>query len=153
NVSGDIYYEAGVTAYLQDKFHQFGLPLERHAVHPGRDNILARLDAGVNRPTLVLEVHQDTVPVDGMTINPFAAELRDGRIYGRGACDVKGAMACILAVIDRLRREPPGERPNIVVACTVNEEHGFTGAQQLPTLWQSGKSKILPKAPDAILVS
>jgi acetylornithine deacetylase len=62
-------------------------------------------------------------------------------------------MACILAVAARLKSEPIGDRPNIVIACSVNEEHGFTGAQHLPTLWQSGKSKILPKAPDAILVS
>jgi acetylornithine deacetylase len=153
SVSGDIYFESRVTAYLEAAFRQLQLPFERHTVDSGRDNVLARIEGGPNRPTLVLEVHQDTVPIDGMTIDPFAAELRDGRIYGRGACDVKGAMACILAVAERLVAEPIGERPNIVIACTVNEEHGFTGATQLAQLWQSGKSKLLPNSPNAILVS
>ena len=50
---------------------------------------------------LLWDVHQDTVPVDGMTIEPFGGELRDGRVYGRGACDVKGSMAAMLAALSR----------------------------------------------------
>lgn len=150
---GPTYFERRVTDFLTATFDTLGLPHERHEVHPGRENILARLHAGDDRPTLMLEVHQDTVPVEGMIIEPFAAELRDGRVYGRGACDVKGAMACILAAMSQLVEQRPAGMPNIVVACTVNEEHGFTGAQHLAKLWKSGQSKLLPQPPDAIIVS
>ena len=62
------------------------------AAAPGRDNILARFDSPGATKTLLLEAHQDTVPVDGMTIDPFAAKIENGRLYGRGACDIKALL-------------------------------------------------------------
>ena len=56
---------------------------------------------------LLWDVHQDTVPVDGMTVDPFGGEVRDGRVYGRGACDVKGSMAAMLAAVVAIA-EPSG---------------------------------------------
>ena len=58
-------------------------------VHPGRDNLLIQF-AGNPPPDkggelLLWDVHQDTVPVEGMTIEPFGGEVRDGRVYGRGS--------------------------------------------------------------------
>ncbi len=51
---------------------------------------------------MLWDVHQDTVPVEAMTVAPFGGELRDGRVYGRGACDVKGAMAAMVGALSRL---------------------------------------------------
>jgi hypothetical protein len=96
-LEGPTVYEHRVTAYLQDFFQGLGVPFERQTVAPLRDNIVARLEPPAARGTLVLEVHQDTVPTDGMTIDPFAARIENGRLYGRGACDVKGGMAAMLA--------------------------------------------------------
>jgi acetylornithine deacetylase len=98
-------------------------------------------------------VHQDTVPVVGMTIEPFAGEVREGRLYGRGACDIKGAMAAMIAALDRLAELPAAQRPTIVLACTINEEHGFTGATHLAQLWAAGRSRLLPRRPDAAIVA
>jgi acetylornithine deacetylase/succinyl-diaminopimelate desuccinylase-like protein len=83
-----------------------------------------------------LEVHQDTVPVDAMIIEPFGAEIRGGKLYGRGACDVKGGMTAMLLCLLRLHRERPGKAPNVTLACTVDEEHTFLGVQALA---QSGE--------------
>ena len=102
---------------------------------------------------LMLEVHQDTVPIDGMTIDPFAAELRDGKIYGRGACDVKGGMAAMLTALSRLANDPQPPEATVILACSVNEEHGFTGATALAAAWRNGTSKLLPRKPDRIIVS
>jgi acetylornithine deacetylase len=63
-----------------------------------------------------------------MTIEPFAAEIKDNRLYGRGACDIKGGLAAMIAALARLNAEKPRGRATVVLACTVNEEHGFTGA-------------------------
>lgn len=154
---GDIFYEGRVTDYLQELANRLGLPWERHPVHPRRDNIFIRLDGGVppeeGGRLLLWEVHQDTVPIDGMIVPPFGAELRDGRVYGRGACDIKGSMACMLAALSRLQGLPRGERPTIVLACTINEEHGFTGATHLAHVALRGSSKLLPRLPDACLVA
>jgi acetylornithine deacetylase len=62
-------------------------------------------------------------------------------------------MAAMLAAIVRIRNERPSAMPTIVLACTVNEENGFTGAAALPPLWESGNSPILPRRPDAAIVA
>lgn len=123
-------YEFRVTDYLEQFFRDAGLPCERQLVLPNRENIIARYDAG-SATTILLEVHQDTVPVEAMKIDPFGGEIRDGKLYGRGACDVKGSMAVMLAVMRRLQRERPNGAANVVLACAVDEEHTFTGIQYL----------------------
>jgi acetylornithine deacetylase len=124
-------YEHRVTAYLEDFFRGLGVPLERQAVAPQRDNILARFESPGARRTLVLEAHQDTVPTDNMTIDPFGAHIENGRLYGRGACDIKGGMASMLAAFARLVREKPRGACNVVMACSVDEEHTFLGVQEI----------------------
>jgi acetylornithine deacetylase len=100
----------------------------------------------------MFEAHQDTVPVLGMTIDPFNPEVRDGRIYGRGACDIKGGMAAMLAALARLSDERPSGMPTILMACSVNEENGYTGAMGITQLWEAADS-IFPRKPDACVVA
>ena len=57
--------------------------------------------------------------------------MRDGRMYGRGSCDIKGGLAAMLGAFARLVAERPSGMPTILMACTVNEEHGYTGATAL----------------------
>ena len=72
-------YEHRVTAYLEAFFKGLGVPCERQAIAPQRENIVARWDRpGANR-TLVFEAHQDTVPTDHMTVEPFGAKIENGR--------------------------------------------------------------------------
>src|SRR5260221_2681879 len=122
-----IALEHRVTDYLEQFFRGLGVPLERQPVAPGRDNIVARLDMLGARRTLVLEAHQDTVPIDQMTIEPFSAHMEGGRLYGRGACDIKGGMASMLSCFARLARERPAGCANVIMACTVDEENTMLG--------------------------
>jgi acetylornithine deacetylase/succinyl-diaminopimelate desuccinylase-like protein len=128
DVSGPEYFEYQVTDYLQGLFERLGLPWERQEVAPKRANILARLDGDTppeqGGKLLVLEAHQDTVPIDGMTIQPWSGDLSEGRVWGRGSCDIKGGMSAMLTALARLCDERPKGRPTVVMACTVNEEHG-----------------------------
>lgn len=48
---------------------------------------------------MVWEVHQDTVPVEGMSIDHFGGGLRKGRVWGRGVCDIKGGMAAMISAL------------------------------------------------------
>ncbi|MEM8947506.1 MAG: M20/M25/M40 family metallo-hydrolase [Planctomycetota bacterium] len=84
---------------------------------------------------MLWEVHQDTVGVDGMKIDPFAGAEADGRIWGRGACDVKGAMAAMLVALSRVVDEGAALARPIVLAMTINEERGFSGVKSLSRLW------------------
>ncbi len=156
-VSGPEYYEHRLTDYLEQLFARFRIPTWRQNVAPLRDNLIARVDGS---PTLdaggalvMLEAHQDTVPVDGMTIPPFAAEVRDGKLFGRGACDTKGPMTAMLSALVRLAEELPKPRPTVLMACTVNEEHGFSGATAFAKLWIARAGSIVPRRPDAAIVA
>jgi acetylornithine deacetylase len=101
----------------------------------------------------MFEAHQDTVPTDGMTIDPWKPEVRDGRLYGRGSCDIKGGMTAMLSAAARLSAERPARRPTLSIACTINEEFGYSGASDLPKLWQAPGTSILVRRPDAAVVA
>ncbi len=76
-----------------------------------------------NGKTLLFGGHVDTVPAgDGWTVDPFAGELRNGRLYGRGAADMKGGVAGILVALRRLARRPL--RGTVVVHVVPDEEPG-----------------------------
>ncbi|MCG8583874.1 MAG: M20/M25/M40 family metallo-hydrolase, partial [Pirellulales bacterium] len=125
--SGDEPCESRLTDQLEDLFAELGIETFRQPVHPNRDNLYARVEGDTDR--LVLwDTHQDTVPIEGMTIEPFEPTIRDGRLYGRGSCDEKGAMAAMIAALARLDQQRPTGMPTVVLAATVNEENGFTGA-------------------------
>ncbi|MES1213046.1 MAG: M20 family metallopeptidase [Singulisphaera sp.] len=157
-VSGPEFFEYRMTDWLQGFFDRLGLPWMRQTVEPKRDNIVARFDGDPSPAEggrmVLLEAHQDTVPVDGMTIDPWRPVVRDGRIYGRGACDIKGGMTAMLGALARLVEDKPHHRPTVIMACTVNEEHGYSGAQALTRLWTArGKESIIPRTPDMAIVA
>jgi acetylornithine deacetylase len=131
-LTGPDIYEHRVTAYLDDFFRSLGVSYERQPVAPLRENIVATVDLHGPGPTYVFEAHQDTVPTDQMTIAPFGAIVEGDKLYGRGACDIKGGMASMLAAFARIVREKPaGGARRVVMACTVDEEFTFTGVQRL----------------------
>jgi acetylornithine deacetylase len=105
----------------------WGLEVRFQDVGAGRCNVVATLEG--EGPTLLLNGHLDTVGVEGMTIAPFGAELREGRILGRGSCDMKGGVAALMAAASRLVRGGP--RPDLVVALTADEEHASLGMDAL----------------------
>jgi acetylornithine deacetylase len=108
----------------------WGYAPEQVEVAPGRWNVVARRAGGGGEGrTLLLNGHLDTVGVVGMTSAPFSGEARAGRVWGRGACDMKGGLGLILATAAELARSPhPGE---LVVALTADEEHASVGMEAL----------------------
>ncbi len=134
-VEGPDYLEGRVTAYLMAFFERLGVPHQSIEVLPGSHNVLARFDNPGAKTTLLLDAHQDTVPVEGMTIPPFTPTVRDGRMYGRGSCDVKGGLATILSVLARLMRERPSGRAKRRGLLHVRRRAVRSGAKDLVKLW------------------
>ncbi len=130
-LSGPGYLEGGVSDHLERWFTELGVPFERKPISPGRDNLIARFEAPNSRTTVLFDAHQDTVPVDGMTIDPFSPRIEAGRLYGRGACDIKGGMAAMLTAFSRLVREKPTGSASVLMACTVDEEFTHIGSSAL----------------------
>jgi acetylornithine deacetylase len=73
----------------------------------------------------------DTVGVKGMTVDPFAARIRDGRMWGRGTCDTKGSMAAFLTALDIAHRRGLAWQDKVYFVATVAEETGCKGAEAL----------------------
>lgn len=145
DVSGPQYLEGRVSDFLCQQFATAGIPWVRQPVAPGRDNVIARLEGTVpDSPVILWDAHQDTVPGEGMSIEPFVPLVRDGRMYGRGTCDVKGGLAAMTVALERLARVPD-RRATVVLAATVNEEFGFSGALALSRLW--GTEDVAPVDP------
>ncbi|MEV5962648.1 M20 family metallopeptidase [Kribbella sp. NPDC051952] len=122
NPPGD---EAATVAALGGFARGLGLDVATTVVEPGRENLTATL-AGGNGPGLLLLGHTDVVPVgDGWTTDPFGGEVKDGRIYGRGASDMKGGLAAALVALAALR----GARLSgpVELAAVVDEEETGKG--------------------------
>jgi len=153
--SGPIYYENRMTSWLVEFFEGLDIPYECQEVFPGRHNVIARLDIPGASRTILMDAHQDTVPVEGMTIPPFEAVVKNGRLYGRGACDVKGGMASMLAAFAQLADERPAGAANVLMACTVDEEYTAIGAQHLASSWGSSPLSdfVIGAAPEICLVA
>lgn len=130
-IQGPGFLEGGMTDYLDAWFRQLGVSFERQVVSLGRDNLIARYDPPKARRTLLFDAHQDTVPTDGMTIDPFRPIIHGNRMFGRGACDIKGGMAAMLTAFARLVRERPKGSAAVIMACTVDEEFTHTGSSRL----------------------
>ncbi len=149
--------EARLTEYLTARLSVLGLSVHRQIVAPGRENLVARLDgdppADRGGGLILLDAHQDTVPADNMTIEPWSAAVREGRLYGRGACDVKGGMAAMIAAVARLAAERPAGLPTILLSCPVDEEYQFSGVRTLTAAWREGKEPAVPRLPDAAIVA
>ncbi len=107
---------------------EWGFDVDVTEVSGGRWNTVASLSGNAPGPTLMLNGHLDTVGVEGMTVDPFAGAIEDGRLWGRGACDMKGGVASLLSAAASISRdrEWPGR---LIVALTSDEEHASLGMQ------------------------
>ena len=98
-------------------------------IQPGRPNLIARFAPMDGRPRILFGPHLDTVGINNMTIDPFSGELRDGKIWGRGASDTKGSMAAMLWALrensHRLRTLPVA----IDFVAFMGEESGQWGSK------------------------
>ena len=88
--------EQRMADFLKIWLEGIGAEVTLEEIEPGRPNLIARFAPLDGRPRILLGPHMDTVGIDNMTIDPFSGEIRDGKIWGRGASDTKGPMAAML---------------------------------------------------------
>lgn len=120
--------ETAVAQALAGTLESWGFRVEMYDAAPGRPNVVARAGHGRGR-SLMLNGHVDVVGVDGMSHAPFAAEERAGRLYGRGAADMKGGIASMCAAAARAAAR--GIDGEVIVAAVVDEEHTSLGTREL----------------------
>jgi len=111
--------EQAVARVLADVLEEWGFDVKLSDAAPVRPNVIARLAGSGAGRSLMFNGHLDVVGVDGMTHAAFDAEERNGRIYGRGASDMKGGVAAMCAAAARMRGELKGD---LIIAAVVDEE-------------------------------
>lgn len=122
--------EGPIASELAAILEGWGFDVELSDSAPGRPNLVAR--AGPHdAPALMLAGHLDTVGVEGMTHDPFAADIHDGRIYGRGSCDMKSGVAAMCAAALQARDAVSSPNGQIVIAAVTDEEYDSLGMRAL----------------------
>ncbi len=132
--------EGALAEYVAAFGRRCGAEVSLDEVLPGRPNVRLRLPSrrgpagaspvpgpsGAPPRRLLLDVHLDTVPLDTMP-DPLSPRVRDGRMWGRGACDTKSSLAAALTALRRLAETDAPRGAEIEVLCTVDEEYRKRG--------------------------
>ncbi len=142
--------EALAAAYVRDVLAGMGVASETFEAAAGRASVVARIEGeDPTLPLLVVHGHLDVVPADASewSVDPFAGEIRDGMLWGRGAVDMKQMDAMILASLERILAAGKRPRRGLVVAFFADEEAGGVyGAQWLvrnhPELFEGATEAI-----------
>jgi acetylornithine deacetylase len=116
-------------ALLREVLGGWGFRTDVHDAVAGRPNLLARVGEARRGRTLMFSGHVDVVGVEGMTHPPFDGDVRDARLYGRGAAVMKGGVAALCAAAWQASRD--GLAGEIVVALTADEEYESVGTRAM----------------------
>ena len=122
--------EAKIANYIADTLAGWGLEVQVREIAEGRLNVIATLEgAGAGR-TLLFNGHMDTVGVEGMA-EPYSGEVRDGRLYGRGAIDMKGSLAATMAATKSLIDSGITLRGSVIFTYVADEEYASIGTSAI----------------------
>lgn len=134
NPPGDAYEPC--LHFIGARLKKLGFSLDYIRAHgtPGdsdaypRLNLLARREGATPGPTVHFNGHIDVVEAGyGWTVDPFAGAMKDGRVYGRGACDMKGGLAAAMLAVEAIIAENAAYSGAIEISATVDEESGGYG--------------------------
>jgi succinyl-diaminopimelate desuccinylase len=116
--------------------------------HP-RWNLVARREGARPGPCVHFNGHHDVVAVgEGWTREPWAGEVEDGRLYGRGACDMKGGIAASVVAAEAFLARRPGFRGAVEISMTADEESGGYGG----VAWLAERGRFDPGRVDHVII-
>jgi len=130
NPPGD---ELPIAEYVASTLDGFGLEVELVRHGPNRASVLARLKGRGTKPGLLYNGHLDTVPVGAQEWihDPFSAKMAEGKIWGRGAVDMKGGLAALMAAAKALAGARLPLSGDFIMAATAGEETDSQGAMAI----------------------
>lgn len=121
--------EERIARYVGEMLASLGAEVTFEEVLPHRPNVVGRFPTRREpKARVLLAPHLDTVGVAGMTVDPFAGEISDGRLYGRGACDTKGTMAAMLWALHEHKDRLADSETEITFVGLMGEETGQPGS-------------------------
>jgi len=123
--------EAEIAEYIGEYMESLGLEVSLDEVEPGRVNAVGVLKGAGGGRTLILNGHTDTVGIDYMEIDPLDPVTKEGKMYGRGTCDMKGGLASILSAAKAIVDSGQKLKGDLVVAAVCDEEYASIGTESL----------------------
>jgi len=126
--------EAAIADFIANRMRSSGLDVSVEAVAEGRPNVIGVVEGRSRGRTLMLCGHTDTVGVVGMSA-PFTPVEREGRLYARGAQDMKGGVAAMMSAAAHVAQNGGLASGRLIVAAVVDEEHSSIGADALVKTW------------------
>jgi acetylornithine deacetylase/succinyl-diaminopimelate desuccinylase family protein len=132
--------EAQIADAIEAHMRAIGLDVHRQVVAPGRPNVIGVLDGTEPGRVLMFCGHVDTVGVIGMQA-PFTPVIHDGRLYGRGAQDMKAGVAAMIDAA-RVARAAGFHKGRLVIAAVVDEEYASVGADALVREWKADAAVV-----------
>jgi acetylornithine deacetylase len=133
--------EAAVAAVIAHELQSYGLDVEVAESAPGRPNVVGILESPRRGRSLILCGHIDTVGVSGMEA-PFSPVIRNGRLYGRGAEDMKGGVAAMISAAHSLSERGGITAGKLIIAAVADEEFASIGAEALARRWRADAAVI-----------
>ncbi len=122
--------EKEIAYYIKGYFDREGIPCDVTEIEPGRYNVTAVLRGSGKGRSLMLSGHLDTVPAYDME-QAFSGEIRDGRVFGRGACDMKGPLAAMMAAMSAIKRSGKALSGDLYFTGVADEEEMGKGVAYL----------------------
>lgn len=123
--------EHKIALYIQEYLANLGLEVHFQEVKENRLNVIAVLKGSGEGKSIMLCGHTDTVSVDRMEIDPFKAEHIDGKVYGRGAFDMKGGLAAQIIAIKSIIEAGITLQGDVILALVADEEYASLGMESL----------------------
>lgn len=123
--------ENEIGTYVADALNDLGLDVTIQQIESERVNAIGVLKGTSNGKSLLLNAHMDTVGVGGMTIDPFGAEIKEGRLYGRGAQDMKGSLAAMIGAAKALVDKGIELGGDLLITGVADEEYASIGSDHL----------------------
>ena len=122
--------EKEIGEYYLEQMNQLGMMVGSREAAPGRPNVFGTRAGRDDRPSLMLCGHLDTVPTEGYE-EPYMPHEQDGRIYGRGSCDMKAGLACYLEVVRLLQDADVGLSGSLILCGVADEEWQMIGSREI----------------------
>ena len=123
--------EKELAFYIRDYLKNIGIQSTLQWVLNERPNVIGILEGVKEGKNFVLEAHMDTVKVDNMTIDPFLPRIKEGKMFGRGACDDKGSLASMLLAMKLLKEKKTSLKGRVYLAAVIDEEYKYKGVSHL----------------------
>jgi acetylornithine deacetylase len=121
--------EADIAGYIGGYLKKLGLTVRYQNIQKDRINVIGIWKGTGGGPTLMLNGHTDTVSVENMTADPFDARIDDGKLYGRGALDMKAGVAAQISAVQTLIESGIKLKGDVILALVADEEYASIGTE------------------------